>query len=50
MVIEEDQAVAGKLLQIVNSAYYGLNIGSIKQAVSYLGLTNIRDLITTATV
>jgi len=49
MVIEEDQVVAAKLLQIVNSAYYGLRTGSVKQAISHLGLTNLRNLIVTST-
>ncbi|NSW92451.1 MAG: HDOD domain-containing protein [Firmicutes bacterium] len=49
MVIEEDQAIAVKVLQIANSTYYGLRTGSVKQAISHLGLTNLRNLILTTT-
>ncbi len=43
--IEKDQAIAGKLLHIANSAFYGLKTGSVNQAVKYLGFNTIRNLV-----
>lgn len=44
-VIERDFAISSKLLQIANSAYYGLQTGSVKHATVYLGLSNLKSLI-----
>lgn len=49
-VIEEDQSVAAKVLHIANSAFYGVKTGSINQAVMYLGLSNIRNIVLTTTI
>lgn len=43
--IEKDYAISSKLLQIANSAYYGLQTGSVKHATIYLGLQNLKSLI-----
>ncbi|MBP6491975.1 MAG: HDOD domain-containing protein [Clostridia bacterium] len=43
--IEKDFAISTKLLQIANSAYYGLQTGSVKHATVYLGLQNLKSLI-----
>ncbi len=48
--IESDFVVSSKLLHIVNSAYYKIKTGSIKQAVVYLGLQNVRSLIQTTAI
>ena len=46
-IVESDPAMCGKLLQIVNSAYFGLaqRMTSIRQAVSYLGLELLKGLV-----
>jgi putative nucleotidyltransferase with HDIG domain len=46
-IISEDQAMAVKVLKIVNSAFYGLpnKIGSLKHAIVILGLNQIRTLV-----
>ncbi len=46
-VIAEDQAIAVKVLRIVNSAFYGLpnKIGNLKHAVVILGLNQIKNLV-----
>ncbi len=44
-VIEEDPTLTLKILSIVNSAFYALKTGSIKQALNYLGLDNIKNLV-----
>lgn len=49
-VIEEDPAVASKILHIANSAFYGVKTGSINQAILYLGLTNIKSIVLTTSV
>ncbi len=45
-VVEGDPAIVAKLLQVVNSAYFGLarRIASVEQAVSYLGLELVKAL------
>ena len=48
--IEKDIAIAARILNIANSAFYGSKTGSIKQAVSYIGLQNTKNLITTISI
>ncbi len=48
--IEKDFAISTKLLQIANSAYYGLRTGSVKHAAVYLGLQNLKSLIYSTTI
>jgi HD-like signal output (HDOD) protein len=45
-VIEKDIATSAKMLQLVNSAFFGLpqRVGDIKTAVSYLGLEMVKVL------
>ena len=43
--IEKDFAISSKLLQIANSAFYGIQTGSVKHATVYLGLQNLKSLI-----
>ncbi len=43
--IEKDFSISSKLLQIANSAYYGLRTGSVRNATVYLGLSNLKSLI-----
>lgn len=45
-IMEQDQALLAKVLQLVNSAFFGLarRITSIRQAVSYLGLNTLKNL------
>jgi putative nucleotidyltransferase with HDIG domain len=51
-IVEQDPAMAAKVLQLVNSGYFGLSarITSIQQAVVYLGLDLIQGLTLTAHV
>lgn len=46
-IVEKDPAISSKLLQVVNSAFFGLaqNMSKIKDAVSYLGITMIKNLV-----
>jgi len=44
-IIEKDPAIASRLLRIANSAFYGTHTGSIHQAVMFIGLSNIKNLI-----
>lgn len=48
--IEEDPAISSKLLQIANSAFYNLKTASIKQAMIYLGLVNVKNIVLNTTV
>jgi HD-like signal output (HDOD) protein len=43
--IEKDFAISSRLLQIANSAFYGLRTGSIKHAAVFLGQQNLKSLV-----
>ncbi len=51
-VIEQDPSLVARLLRIVNSPFYGLRqkVSSVSLAISLLGLTELRNLITATTV
>ncbi len=51
-LVSSDSAIAAKVLQIVNSAFFRLakRITNIEQAVSYLGFTAIRNIATSAEI
>lgn len=51
-IIESDSAMCTKMLQLVNSGYFGGNrdITSVKQSVAYLGVDLIRNLILSANI
>jgi len=51
-VVERDQAMTAKVLQIVNSAYFGFNheIASVKDAITYLGVDMLKGLVLSAQV
>ena len=51
-LIEQDQALTGRVLRLVNSAYYGFpkQIKSIQHAVVILGFNKVKTLIVTASV
>lgn len=46
-VVEKDVAVSAKLLQVVNSAFFGLaqNMAKVRDAVAYLGVNMIKSLV-----
>jgi len=43
--IERDHSVATKILHIINSAFYEVKTGSVKHAIAYLGLSNVRNIL-----
>lgn len=45
--VEKEQVIALKILRLVNSAHFGLSrkIGSINEAVSMLGLNQLKTLV-----
>lgn len=43
--IEKDQAIATKILHIINSAFYEVKTGSVKQAIALLGLSTTRNIV-----
>ncbi|MBI3817698.1 MAG: HDOD domain-containing protein [Planctomycetes bacterium] len=49
-IVEQDPSICIKLLQLVNSSYFGVShhVRSIQQAVAYLGLDLVRALALTA--
>lgn len=51
-VIEQDTAVAAKLMQVVNSAYCGLRnpVGDLKTAMNLLGRERVRNLALTVSM
>lgn len=40
-LIESDPAITAKVLQVANSSLYGRRTGSVRQALTYLGILNI---------
>lgn len=48
--IEKDQAIASKVLKVANSAFYGAKTGSITQAIMYIGLINVKNIVLTNSV
>jgi HD-like signal output (HDOD) protein len=51
-IVEQDAAISAKLLQLVNSSYFGLarRIAAVEQAIAYLGIELVRSLALTAQV
>lgn len=43
--IEEDQSISAKILRISNSAFYRNKTGSIKEAITYIGLSNVKNIV-----
>lgn len=45
-IVEQDIGISAKILQLVNSSYFGVRreINSLEQATTYLGATTLRDL------
>ena len=46
-VVEQDQALTGKILRTVNSSFYGLAqpCGTVDRALNYLGLNTVKSLV-----
>lgn len=46
-IVEQDYAIAAKVLQLVNSSFFGLRreITNLRQATTYLGIDTIRALV-----
>ena len=51
-IVEEDQAITVKILQLVNSSYFGVRreVSSVNDATAYLGIMTIRDLVLSSEV
>lgn len=43
--IEGDPSITAKILEVANSSFYGVKTGSIRQAITYLGLINVNSII-----
>ena len=50
VIVQKDTAIAAKVLQACNSAFFRLprRVASIQQAVSYLGLSTVRSMVLSA--
>ncbi|MGB7437944.1 MAG: HDOD domain-containing protein [Candidatus Acidiferrum sp.] len=51
-IVEQDVAVSAKILQLVNSAFFGLvrDVGDMKTAVSCLGMSLLHNLVVTVEI
>lgn len=49
-VIEKDQSISAKILHLANSSFYKNRVGSITEAVMYIGLENVKHVVMTNTV
>lgn len=43
--LERDQSISTRILRIANSAFYGAKTGVISQAIMYIGLTNVKNIV-----
>ncbi len=48
--IERDPAISAKMLQMANSAYYGVKTASVQKAATFLGTQNLKNLVLTSSV
>ncbi|GAU76932.1 HDOD domain-containing protein [Fusibacter sp. 3D3] len=44
-IIEEDLAITSNILRLANSAFYQAKTGNLQQAVMYIGLNNLKQII-----
>lgn len=46
-IVARDVGITAKILQLVNSSFFGLprEVGTVKDAVSYIGLSNLKTLV-----
>ncbi len=51
-IVQQDASLVARVLQFVNSAYYGLarRVASVEQAIAYLGINTLRHLTLTVEV
>lgn len=51
-IIERDTAMSAKVLQLVNSAFFGFarNVSDIQTAINYLGISTLQNLVLSAEV
>src|SRR5579863_1012724 len=49
-IVEQDVGISAKVMQLVNSAFFGLarNISTVQHAVTYLGINVLQSLVATA--
>lgn len=45
ILIENDPAIASRILRVANSAFFGAKTGSITQAILFIGLVNVKNII-----
>lgn len=48
--IEKDPSISSKILHIANSAFYGIKTGAVKQAITFLGIKNVRNLVLSTSI
>ncbi|MDH8677747.1 HDOD domain-containing protein [Fusibacter bizertensis] len=48
--LEEDPAITSNILKLANTAFYNAKTGSIRQAIMYIGLINVKNIILTNAV
>ena len=44
-IIEQDPAITSNVLRIANSAFYAAKTGNIQQAIMYIGLNNLKQIV-----
>jgi len=48
--LEDDPAITSNILKLANTAFYNAKTGSIRQAIMYIGLINVKNIILTSAV
>jgi len=49
-VLKQDQVMAARILRVVNSAFFQIKTGSVKDALIYLGLVNTKHILLSTSV
>ncbi len=51
-VVEQDPAIATRMLKLVNSPFYGIRgtVDNVKQALIFVGMSNVRNLVLSTSV
>ncbi len=48
--LEEDPSITSNILKMANTAFYNAKTGSIRQAIMYIGLNNVKNIILSTAV
>jgi HD-like signal output (HDOD) protein len=50
ILLMKDQAIVASILRVANSAFFNINTGSLRKAISYIGLNQIKNIVLVANI